>query len=244
MKTLVAAFITAILVFALATAWTEMVQPRLEMLAFSATSKSSEASTKSSTKRGQRTAIDRDLDEDPDDLDAEPVPKVTGKSSRVAKQRAETAKKDRLMVQLEQVKLQESKLLERQAMMELLYQDIRKELAEVDEIRRKSAAELALAERRMVEGIATKTNVAARTIEADDAAKTVAKQRVATEASIANLIQELASKGNVRDAALLLSELKDREVAKVLMSLYSRNPSLALQLSDKVNDAKQGIVRQ
>ena len=74
-------------------------------------------------------------------------PIAESKSSRQRKrQEAASETKERLLAQLEDVKHREEKLIERQATMELLYQDIRRELAQVEDIRRRSATELALAQ--------------------------------------------------------------------------------------------------
>lgn len=238
MKTLVAAFITALLVFTLATAWIEVVQPRLDMLALA-----SKPRTRSSTSANKRDARQTTNDEDDDGSSDDSIRTENAKSSRLSKsKRAEAAKKE-VLAQLEQVKQREAKLLERQATMEMLYQDIRRELAEVEEIRRRSAAELALAERKVLDAIANKAEINSQANAAENQLRTTARQKAA-EASIAAALQDLAKNGNVNAAMTLLSGMQEREVTKVLTSLSTRDPSLALRLSDQVHAAKQGAVRQ
>ena len=58
------------------------------------------------------------------------------------------------------------------------------------------------------------------------------------------MIQELASQGNVTAAASLLSGMKDREVSKIMGSLFARDPRLALRITDQVKASKQEPVRR
>lgn len=251
MKTLVAALFTALVVFALATAWMEVVQPRMDLMARVAAEKSEQTEAKSSKRRTSRKssarmrAEDGDSDSDSGDEDGstESSKSSRGRSSRESDEKAE----QRLLTQLEKVKQQEAKLVERQSALELIYRDIYRELAEVEEIRRRSASELALAEQK-ISAVATNAapDVAAIAVRSDEPSRTstAAKTRVAAETRIAGVIHDLAKQGKVSAAASLLSGMKDRDVAKVLMSLSARDPGLALQLTDQVQAAKQSTIRR
>ena len=255
MKTLVAALFTALVVFALATAWMEVVQPRMELLARASAAKSEESELKSSKRRSSRksaaralsdedTADDQTLDEDEGNVVSKSSRR--GRTSRAVGGSGEKVE-ERLLTQLEKVKQQEAKLVERQASLELIYRDIYRELAEVEEIRRRSSAELALAEQK-ISSVAANTvpeaaAIATRTGQPNRTAATP-KPRVAAETRIAGVIHDLARQGKIPAAASLLSGMKDRDVAKVLMSLSARDPGLALQLSDQVQAAKQSTIRR
>ncbi|WP_010583803.1 hypothetical protein [Schlesneria paludicola] len=252
MKTLVAALFTALVVFALATAWMEVVQPRMELMARATAAKSDQTETKSSKRRSSRKSAARarsdEGDSDDESFDDEGRGNVSSKSSRGRSSRESDEKAEqRLLTQLEKVKQQEAKLVERQSALELIYRDIYRELAEVEEIRRRSASELALAEQK-ISAVATNSvpdtaSIAVRTNESNRTAATP-KPRVAAETRIAGVIHDLAKQGKVSAAASLLSGMKDRDVAKVLMSLSARDPGLALQLSDQVQAAKQSTIRR
>jgi hypothetical protein len=243
MKTLAAAFITALLVFTLATAWMEMVQPRLDMLVRASTPKADEAAAKSSTKRNLRRSSTAESE---DDLSDEEVVKIATKASRKGKSRNEAspsdAMKDKLLAQFEEVRQKEARLVEREDSIRTIYDEIRRELAEVNEIRRQSANELAFAERGVLEATAGNQNNAAW--RASEAAKASAKPASNAQNALAATIQNLVKRGNIKDAATLLSGLKDREVAKILGSLTTSDPSIALRISDQIRLAKLQAAKQ
>jgi hypothetical protein len=247
MKNMSASLITALLVFTLATAWIDLVQPRLDAIAQATTSKPTESTTISKKKSTSRK-VAQDDEADDEAIEDPPAPKVATKSARHIKTIKDDASssestKERLRAQLADVKEQESRLVAREETLRMLYDDIRTELAAVEDIRRKSAAELAMAEKKVLEATVTKPGVAQST-ESPAEATPYAKPKVSAEARIAGVIQDLASQGNVAAAASLLSGMKDREIAKVLTSLSTRDPRLALRLSDQVQAAKQEPVRR
>lgn len=244
MKTLVAALITALVVFTLATAWMEVVQPRIDLMARGSGTDAEELLQKPANKKLIRRKTPRAIESDDSSPD-EPLHKVAKKSTRsTSDDEVSEATKERLLTQLEKVKQQEAKLVERQTAMELIYRDIYRELADVEEIRRRSTAELAMAEQRVL-AAATSQSIAANTrSDVNQQPTLVAKSRITADVRIANVIQDLAGQGKIPAAASLLSGMKDRDVAKVLMSLSTRDPRLALQLSDQVQAAKQGAIRR
>ncbi len=240
MKMLVAAFITALLVFTLATGWMEVVQPRLDLMTLATASPSRGVNDRPLNRRSTRrvTSIE-DEDEEPVN---EPNTNSMAKVSRsVPTPRAETQKPDitksRLLIQLNEVKQQESKLVAREETLRMLYDDIRAELVAVEEIRRRSASELALAERKVLETAVSKTSAGANSNDVVNPTMTVAKSRPA-EAYIASVVENLANRGSLEAAATLLRGLKDREVAKILTSLNARDARLANQLFERVQAAK------
>jgi len=250
MKTLVAALFTALVVFALATAWMEVVQPRMELMAQATASKAEQTETKSSKRRGSRKSAARVRSDEgeADDESFDDSGNIASKSSRSRSSRESDEKAEqRLLTQLEKVKQQEAKLVERQSALELIYRDIYRELAEVEEIRRRSASELALAEQK-ISAVATNSvpDAASIAVRSGETTRTTTTQkpRVAAETRIAGVIHDLARQGKIPAAASLLSGMKDRDVAKVLMSLSARDPGLALQLSDQVQAAKQSTIRR
>lgn len=247
MKNLVASLITALLVFTLATAWMELVQPRLDLIAQATAPRPTETSNVSKKKTSSRRIVqDEEVDEEP--IEEPPPPKIATKSARHIKTiKEETAPsestKERLLAQLADVKEQESRLVAREETLRMLYDDIRTELAAVEDIRRKSATELAMAEKKVLEAAIVKPGVA-QSNETPSDTNPNAKPKASAESRIATVIQDLASQGNVAAAASLLSGMKDREIAKVLTSLSIRDPRLALRLSDQVQAAKQEPVRR
>lgn len=248
MKTLAAALFTALAVYTLATAWTDLVQPRLELLAQASGAKTRDDTPRSKKKTVSRRQEPSEDEEDDSDASEEPPPKIAAKSTRQNKKSREDAAlsvsaKERLMAQLADVKDHESRLLAREETLRMLYEDIRSELKAVEEIRRRSASELAIAERRVLDAAVSKPGMAASN-DLPNETLPIAKPKASAEARIASVILDLASQGNVAAAASLLSGMKDREVAKVLTSLSARDPRLALRISDQVHAAKQEPVRR
>jgi hypothetical protein len=247
MKNMSASLITALLVFTLSTAWMDLVQPRLDVIARATASKSAETAPVSKKKTASRK-VAQEEESDDEVIEEPPVPKIAAKSARHIKtSRDDTitseSSKERLRAQLVDVKEQESRLIAREETLRMLYDDIRTELAAVEDIRRKSATELVMAEKKLLEASVTKPGVAQST-ESPAENTPAAKPKVSAEARIAGVIQDLASQGNVAAAASLLSGMKDREIAKVLTTLSSSDPRLALRLSDQVQATKQEPIRR
>lgn len=248
MKTLAAALITALAVYTLATAWTDLVQPRLELIAQASAAKTRDDSARSKKKSVSRRQEPSEDDEDESDVPDEPPPKIAGKSTRQTRKSRDDAlisasAKERLAAQLADVKDHESKLVAREETLRMVYEDIRSELAAVEDIRRRSANELAIAERRVLDAAVSKPSMAASNDASNEPLSSI-KPKASAESRIASVIQDLASQGNVAAAASLLNGMKDREVAKVLTSLSARDPRLALRISDQVQAAKQEPVRR
>ena len=244
MKTLVAAFITALLVFALATVWIDAVQPRLDKMASAASSQSNERLANGQHRRSSRRSIDEELDDEDEETSRLNVRSARTKKSSRGKTSQRDAKNDQLLVQLEQVKREEAKLVERQNTMKLLYEDIYRELASLEEVRRRSAMELAMVEQQILGAALNKPTVASTSAESRTAAAPPKARRSGGEIQIADIVQNLVNRGRSPAAGVLLSGLKDFEVAKVLSVLNSRDPKLALRLSNEVQTARQNTVQR
>ena len=249
MKTLVAAFITALLVFTLATAWTEVVQPRLDLLTLASSPKTVEIPSKSASSRSARRAVKRDEERET----ADDLPVVTEAATRRAVEppREEVSQpeiaKEQLRVQLASVKRQELKLVEREKTLRMLCNEIRWEMAAVEEVRQRSEDELAAAERRLLDTALGKTGIAAIETDAMNAPAIAAKTKSTTEspsARFALVIQKLADDGGVPVAAALLRGIEERNAAKVLASLSTRDPGLASRLSNELQATKDQPLRR
>ena len=242
MKTLSAALVTALLVFALATAWMEVVQPRLDALARAATPKGKEGEAKAA---GRRIYVQTDSDEADSADDSTVI--VSKKSKKSSKSRSDDAlteaTKKRLLAQFDEVKRKEDKLIEREDTIKTICDDIRRELVEIEQIRRQSAANVAFAERTILESASNPANATRQANVPQTPTRVSASSRAKSEARIAGVVRDLASKGNFKDAAALLSGLKDRDVARILGSLTATNPTIALRLSDQVQSARMQAAR-
>jgi hypothetical protein len=243
MKTLVAALITALLVFTLATAWTEVVHPKQDAESVTPAANTATSASKSRGKRKSRPVV---VDEDADDETVDKPIRVVRRAPR-AVSAATDETNERLRAQLAEVKQQESRLVATQESLRLIYEDIRSELAAVEEIRRRSANELAAAERRVLEAALNRPSSASLPVEKLDETASNVKAKVPNEspsAQTAIWIQGLVDRGGVAAAVSILSGIKDREAAKVLASLHARDPRLASRLSDELQAAKQSPIRR
>lgn len=236
MKTLVAAFITALIVFAIATAWTEVVQPRTNVAGSANQLIAKESGGKSTGKRASRNASPPEDDWEDDEL-AHP-------SRRAGRSRSDDElteiTKERLLAQFEEVKRKEAKLLEREEALNAICTEIRREIAEVDEIRRQSARELAMVERGIMDEIANSgrsTRQVAVPVPAA-APATSQKPKANADTRIASVVQDLVNRGNINDAAILLGGFKERDIARILGSLTATNPSVAIRLAEQIRLAK------
>ncbi len=235
MKILVAAFITALLVFTLATAWVEVVQPRWDILT-AASLKTSEPTAKSSSVRNRRRTVASETD-DESSVAADSMPRVLARSSR---DEATTASAAKVRDELDRIRKQDQKLAAREETLQLLFDDIRSEMSRLNELRRNTSNEVVLAGRRVRSGLI-------RTVDAEPAMSDVASEQAAisretrTESQadrMATVIQKLAKDGSIPIAATLLGGIKEREAARVLASLYDRDRPLATRLSIELQSAK------
>ena len=235
MKTLVAALITALLVFAFATAWTDVVQPRNNVTGVAAPQSARELVGRSSANRASRNANSAD-----EDVDGEESSRTARRSKRSkSEEELNDITKERLLAQFDEVKRKEARLLEREEALNAICTEIRREIAEVDEIRRQSARELAMVERSLMDEIANSTRPT-RQVQAPPAVApaVTAKPKPNADARIAGVVQDLVDRGNINDAAILLGGFKERDIARILGTLTATNPSVAIRLAEQIRLSK------
>ena len=243
MKTLVVALCTALFVFALASMWSDMLQPQRTVLAQKSAPQRTATATERPSKRVARPVVD------PSDEEEAPAPtRVAAKSSRktstvypealaASELLAENA--TALREQMADVKQREARLIARQETLRLICDDIHAELALVDDRHRQAADALIAAEQRVVSvarrgpefGGNGQPASGRQTSTAGDSAET---PKPATDSpavrSTVLLIRRLVSQGSTDTAASLLSRMKQREAAKVLDALSKDDPALASRL--------------
>lgn len=236
MKILVAAFITAMLVFVLATAWTEVVQPRSNTASSAPPAAVKEPAGKRSS-RASSVTVDDELDDDELSL-------TTRRNRRMrAEDELNDLTKERLLAQFEEVKRKEAKLLEREEALKSISAEIRREIAEVDEIRRQSARELAMVERSLMDEISNSARPTRQVTVPSETPVTSEKPKANADARIAGFIQDLVNRGNINDAATVLGGFKERDIARILGSLQTSNPGVATRLAEQIRLAKLQAAR-
>jgi hypothetical protein len=244
MKTLVAAFITALSVFTLATVWVDMILPSLDSMASAAASYTNSRVAGTASRRLSR----RPAPDDAGDEDEEP-PRTRVKATRNKKTSRDKDEqndevKNRLLAELEQFKQQETKFVEQQNTLKLIEEDLLRTLADVEENRRQKTAALETAERPLLEPDRNPTNVARVSTEAEIPPVRTTMRKAAIERTLADAIERLAVKGNGASATAMLSGLKDREAAKILAIIETRNRNVATRLSNQLQAARlDGIQR-
>lgn len=242
MKTLVTVLVTSLSVFALATAWVDYVQPRLQIAAQTASEPESEDLPRPARKRPRRLPVEVAEDTEPlEGADVErvktPAPAALPKSSIRETLDAET---EQLLAQkLDEVRQQESNLAARQDALRMIYADIQTELSAVEEIRRKTSDDLATAERRMAE-IAQRRAAAAKPTRTASTRTTTEQPQLSQDARlIFNLIQE----GKTETAVSLLKARKSADAAGILHSLGTIDDRIAEQLTERLIETR-GTVRR
>lgn len=240
MKTLAAALITTLFVFALSTAWVEVIQPRLNRSGSGAAKASIEIPARSNNKRIARSSVSA-FDEGGIDVTS----KINAKS--VKARSAEEASlhdltRERLLAQFDEVKKREVSLMEREDSLNAICADIRRELAEVDEIRRQSARELAFVERTVTEA-ASNAKLVSLPNPKTEPPKLAAQPRASADSTLAGAIQDLIDGNNIKAAAALLSGMQDRKAAKLLSMLRVNNPTGAAKVAEQVRVNKQTASR-
>jgi len=238
MKILVTVLLTALFVFALATTWVDIVQPQLRQngrTAPEATARASEAPVpkKRTRKVSPPPVAPAELPDD-EESTVEPPP-VTSRQSRESS--AALARK------MDEVKQQESSLVARQEALRMIYDDIRTELATVDEIRRQTTADLAEAERRVRSTAQRRPAPAPKSARAPVPPSRVAAGTPASRAE-AQIIRQLVDQGKLETAVSLLKSMKGRDAASVLTVLSSQDPRLADRLADSISLERDDTVRR
>ena len=215
MKILVTVLMTALFVFALATTWVDVVQPRLAPSRPAAVNPLVATEQVPLPRKPRRPAMI-------DDSELLPVPTehVSTPSRRSAETAAEIAKK------LDDVKQQETNLAARQEALRMIYDDIRSELANVDDLRRRTSQDLVDAEKRV--------QVMAQRPPALSKSKSPPLTRAANKAasSQAFLMKRLVQDGHTATAISMLKGMKGHEAATVLEALEITDPRIAERLAD------------
>lgn len=247
MKILVTVLLTSLFVFALATAWVDFVQPKLEQAAQDSSSKSALAADPAPGKKRRRGAA---VVEDPELL---PVPveaaSATPKDSLgLTPRKAEPDPESAAIIaeKLDEVKRQESTLVARQEALRMIYDDIREELSVVDQIRKRASEDLAEAERRIVES--AQPSRPTRTVKGSaPVARTGTSASAGATSSVradAIFIRHLVDEGKMETAVSVLKSMKGRDAAGVLTYLSSLDGKLANQLADRVQADSGETVRR
>ncbi len=253
MKSLVVALCTALFVFALASAWSEMLQPQLAALAQKSTSPSPAVSTARPSQRIARPTVNP-ADEEDFPAPARVAAKKSARKQATLPTEAPTTAEPHeesavtLREQLAEVKDREARLLARQETLRLICDDIHEELALVDNVHREAADALIAAEQRIVtvaqRGPARGGNGQSdsgrptATVRDSDTTPPSSTDSPAIRGAVL-LVRRLVSQGNTDTATSLLRRMKEREAAKVLTALSRDNPELASRLMRSLEVARK-----
>lgn len=245
MKVLVTVLLTALFVFALATTWVDFVQPQIEQIARTAAQKAAPVVETQPSKRRRKVleAVESELLPVP----AQKSPTPLAESPKQASDEKPGESESTLLSQkLAEVKRQEADLAAREEALRMIYDDIRTELATVDQIRKRANADLAEAERRILETAqyspqqAPKTT---RTTRNSPVAPRTAGQTPAIRAE-AMFIRHLVDQGKMETAVSVLRSMKGRDAASVLMAISSIDAKLADKLTARVQVDMSETVRR
>ena len=244
MKTLLVALCTAGCVFALASAWSDILQPQVEAQRRAAASRETAAPRRSSTRSVAETDEDdetrqqghlRTKSQRPDTVASgtetartAPVTEPSADMEALLRERADEAQRH------------EARLTMRQESLRMIYDDIRVEQATVDDIRRKTTEELAVAEQRVITAAQREADGQsgeppirrhrAETASVKTVVPTAATESPAVRAAVL-MIRRLVAQGSRDTAVNQLSHLKEREAAKVLAALAKDDAPLATALA-------------
>lgn len=242
MKILVTVLMTALFVFAAASTWVDFVQPQLNQQAKVAAEKQAALAEPPAPRKRPRkvvAAVDPALLPVPDE-EAEVVvaePKITKKVS-AAKAKAVDAEAASLLTD---VKEQESKLAVRQEALKMIYDDIRTELAAVDDLRKRTREDMAEAELRMLE-------VAQRAPRTTKNKPIANANRPSGESAFirsqALFIRKLVDDGKIETAISVLKAMKERDAAGVLSSLDGIDANLADRLATTIQAGRNEVIRR
>jgi hypothetical protein len=247
MKLLIAVLMTSLTVFAVATAWVDYVQPHLKSA--NKTVASSSMESPAPKRKSRRVALDQGerllpVPSQTDEGVSEPVRSRAALKSRVVDRNTEDVRSE-LSDRLDEVKDQESRLASRQEALRMMYDDIRAELSNLDELRRKTSEELAAAEQGRTEIAKRQPGSRDRTTGTQDVP--VAMKDAAADPATrgtALFIRRLVDQGKSETAVSLLKSMKAREAAAVLANLSTVDRSMANRLADSVRSTDDATVRR
>lgn len=236
MKILVTVLLTALLVFALATAWVDYVQPNLQQTPSAIAEKTTSITEDAVVRKRVRKPV-AELDSDPG-LVPVPTDELSPRenASRIA------AVPRPLADQLESVKRQEAELIARQENLQLIYEDIRAELATVDELRKRATDDLLASERRGLKSSASQGSAPALSARKGPPLSPATNDDNASRAT-ALMLRRLVDDGKLATAASILKSLKQRDAASVLESLDAVDPRLADRLATIVQSGDTAVRR-
>lgn len=244
MKTLVTVLLTALFVFALATAWVDYIQPQLGQPVVVTAEKAVPAPVPS-TKRRPRKRVAAAAPAEPipaDDVETpeDEVAAVPQRQPTAVPQSPDPA--TLLAKRLDEFKEQESTLASRQEALRMIYEDIRAELATVDQLRKQTSDELAEAERRVLDVAQRKPTQPSKSTRSLPPARTAGESPAIRGEAL--FIRRLVDDGKMETAVSVLRAMKGRDAASVLESLSTLDSKLAERLADAVPGHRDDTVRR
>ena len=123
----------------------------------------------------------------------------------------------------------------------MIYDDIRSELASVDDLRKRTSEDLVEAERRMLNVAQRKTPKLAAARISPVPRNAAASPAIRGEALI---IRRLVEEGKMETAVSLLKSMKGRDAASVLEALSAVDSKLAIRLADTVPTGRSETIRR
>jgi flagellar motility protein MotE (MotC chaperone) len=239
MKILVTVLLTALFVFALATTWVDFVQPQLAAVPKTGVEQTAPLAETAPIRRKPRKApaMPADLLPVPADV-ALPPDRNTAASEPVADtKRLEDETAALLVEKMDEVKAQEQRLAARQETLRLIYDDIRTELATVDELRKRTSEDMAKAEQRMLNVVERKTPRLTSTPVPPVALRNASESPAVRGQAL--FIRRLVDDGKTETAISVLKSMKERDAASVLTALSSVDSPLADRLANRLADSMQ-----
>ncbi len=227
MKIVAAGFITAILIFVVASAMSEILWKADDPQVGESSPRRKSNNIKSATEEIRSSRSPSRSKRANSNLDV-----------------AEDSRTSELQSQLSEVRQRESDVQAKQDALRIVYDEIREEQQSVDQLRRKVSDEIALLrdtatrlaeqERRFSAerpAITTATSSAKPVESAATTRPLISMRDVQTVRDTAVLVNRLAQQGSVRAATSLLRRLKDRDAARVLAELDATDSEMALRLT-------------
>ncbi|MEI8379311.1 MAG: hypothetical protein WCJ09_04225 [Planctomycetota bacterium] len=235
MKILVTVLLTALFVFALATAWVDYVQPQLKQASTSTTEKTTVAEIPAAKKRVRKP---------PREVDSElvPVPTDDVSSPDVKRDRQPVAMSKPVADQLAVVKQQEADLVARQETLRMIYDDIRTELATVDELRKRASDDLLESERRGTNS--TNRKASGPVLRSRPAPPVVRSESDnGTSRASALVLRQMVGDGKLTAAVSMLKSYKERDAARILEAMDTIDPKLADRLATLMQ-SRDDVIRR
>ena len=227
MKIVAAGFFTALMIFAVATAMSELLWTADEAPTNDAMPRRKSASNRSNADgvRSQRsTSRTKKSDTNTADSDDPRTGEIQGK--------------------LSEIRQRESEVKARQDALRIVYEEIREEQQTVEQLRRRVSDEIALfkdaalrfamQERRIQaepQAIASTTSSARPITSPSNTRPIITMKDMQTVRDTAVLVNRLAQQGSLRAATSLLRRLQDRDAARVLAELDATDSEMALRLT-------------